>query len=148
MNHYTITLNQKQMSLIAEALDLKQRIELGQWREIQDVLPLKKPIDYNQLHNDMNLIGTILSNHMLEGIDGGFSSLGIGHPSLPESNGVLYDMYKVIRRKLSMQRLIDEGKIQDENVSRNNLPITVDYDEIYRWSNEPLIQIQKVENYE
>jgi hypothetical protein len=148
MNHYTITLNQKQMSLIAEALDLLQRVQLGQWREIETSLPLKKPIDYNQLHNDMNLIGAILSNHMLDGIDGGFSSLGIGHPSLPESNGVLYDMYKVIRRKLSMQRLIDEGKIQDENVSRNNLPITVDYDEIYRWSNEPLIQIQKVETNE
>lgn len=148
MNHYTITLNQKQMSLIAEALDLLQRVQLGQWREIQDNLPLKKPIDYTQLHNDIDTIGEILSHHMIDNINGMNSSLGIGHPSLPESNSILYDMYKVIRRKLSMQRLIDEGKIQDENVSRNNLPITVDYDEIYRWSNEPLIQIQKVETNE
>lgn len=144
MNHYTITLNEEQMRLIAEALDLKQRIQLGQVREIETSLPLKKPIDYEKLHSDLNLIGAILSNHMIAGVDGISSSLGIGNKNLPNSNLVLYDMYKVIRRKISMQRLLDEGKIQDENVSRNDLPITVDYDTIYQWGDEPLIQIQKV----
>ncbi len=144
MNHYTITLNETQLKLIADSLDMLQRIQLGQWREIETSLPLKKPIDYNQLHNDLELIGAILSNHMIDGINGTSSSLGIGNENLPSSNLVIYDMYKMIRRKISMQRLIDEGKIENENVSRNDLPITVDYDNVYKWSDEPLIQIQKV----
>ncbi|MFO0006449.1 MAG: hypothetical protein ACK559_35540, partial [bacterium] len=87
MKTYNLTITEKQARALVDATDLLQRVQLGQWREIQDNLPLQKPIDYEELHQDMSLIGAILSKHMIDGIDGGASSLGVGHPDLPESNG-------------------------------------------------------------
>lgn len=141
---YNLTITELQAQAIAHACDLLSRVQIGQWREIVDWLPLQKPIDYDELHQDTKVIGDILSKHMIDNINGCASSLGIGHPDLPKNNGVLYDLYKVITRELSMERLISEGKIPHKNVSRNQLPITVNYDEIHRWGDEPLAEIQKV----
>ena len=141
---YNLQVTEKQAKALMEATDLLQRVQLGQWREIGDSLPLKKPIDYSQLHNDMRLIGSVLSNHMIDNIDGGASSLGIGHPSLPESNGILYDLHCVIRRKLAVERAVENGVIENENVSRNKMPITVDYDTAMHWGNCPLAKIERI----
>ena len=141
---YTLTITEKQARALMDACNLLQRIQLGQVREIEDNLPLKKPIDYEQFHNDMRLIGSILSQHMIDGIDGNASSLGIGNPNLPESNGILYDLHRVIRRKLSVERAVEQGIIENENVSRNKMPITVDFDTIMMWGNEKLATIERV----
>jgi hypothetical protein len=141
---YTLTITEKQARALMDACDLLQRIQLGQVREIEDNLPLKKPIDYEQFHNDMRLIGSILSHHMIDGIDGNASSLGIGNPNLPESNGILYDLYCVIRRKLAVERAVEQGLIENENVSRNEMPITVDFDTPHKWSLEPLAKMERV----
>ncbi len=141
---YTLTITEKQARALMDATDLLQRIQLGQVREIEDNLPLKKPIDYEQFHNDMRLIGSILSQHMIDNIDGNASSLGIGHPSLPESNGILYDLHCVIRRKLAVERAVENGIIENENVSRNEMPITVDFDTPHKWSLEPLAKMERV----
>jgi len=141
---YNLQITEKQAKALMEATDFLQRIQLGQVREIQDNLPLKKPIDYSQLHNDMRLIGSVLSNHMIDNIDGGASSLGIGHPSLPESNGILYDLHCVIRRKLAVERAVENGVIENENVSRDKMPITVDYDFPMHWGSEKLAKIERI----
>ena len=141
---YTLTITEKQARALMDATDLLQRIQLGQVREIEDNLPLKKPIDYEQFHNDMRLIGSILSQHMIDGIDGNASSLGIGNPNLPESNGILYDLHCVIRRKLAVERAVEKGIIENENVSRNEMPITVDFDTPMKWSLEPLAKMERV----
>lgn len=141
---YQLTITEEQARALCFACDVLQRVQLGQWREIVDWLPLKKPIDYEQLHKDTRVIGEILSNHMIDGIDGGASSLGIGHPDLPKENGVLYDLYKVISRELALERLLDEGEIPHKNVSRNQLPWTVDFDEVHRWGDEPLAVMERV----
>lgn len=143
---YTVTLTEKQLNAIADACDLLQRVQLGQWQEIQDSLPLRFPVEYDQFHRDIRLIGEILSQHMLDGINGVSSSLGIGHSSLPESNGILYDLYKVIRRKLALEKLIEDGKIRHENVSRNELPIYIQYDEVHSWGGEPLMTIEQIKD--
>ena len=143
---YTLTITEAQAQALAYACDVLQRVQLGQWREIIDWLPLQKPIDYEELHQDQKIIGSILSKHMIDNIDGQFSSLGIGSSNLPDNNRVLYDLYKVITRELSMERLIDEGKILNKNVPRNQLPWTVNFDEIHRWGNEPLAKIEKVKD--
>jgi len=142
---YNLQITEKQAKALMEATNLLQRVQLGQWREIQDNLPLKKPIDYSQLHEDMRLIGSVLSNHMIGHINGGASSLGIGHPSLPESNGILYDLHCVIRRKLAIERAVENGVIENENVSRNKMPITVDYDTLMHWGSEKLATIERVQ---
>ena len=145
MKTYNLTITEKQARALVDATDLLQRVQLGQWREIQDSLPLQKPIDYEEFHQDMKIIGAILSKHMIGGIDGGASSLGVGHPDLPESNGILYDLHRVIRRKLSVERAVEQGIIENENVSRNEMPITVDFDIPMKWGTEKLATITRIE---
>lgn len=141
---YTLTITEEQARALQYATDVLQRIQLGQWREIVDWLPIQKPIDYNELHQDQRIIGAILSKHMIDNIDGGASSLGVGHPDLPKSNGVLYDLYCVIRRKLAVERAVEEGLIENENVSRNQMPITVDFDTPMKWGDQPLAVMERV----
>ena len=142
---YNLQITEKQAKALMEATDLLQRVQLGQWKEIEDSLPLKKPIDYEQLHNDLRLIGSILSNHMLDGIDGGASSLGIGHPSLPESNGILYDLYKVIAHKLCWERAVEEGIVESEDSPRKFMEMmTVDFDPPMHWGSEKLAKIERI----
>lgn len=142
---YTLTITEKQAKALVDATDLLQRVQLGQWREIEDNLPLKKPIDYEQFHNHMQLIGSILSNHLLDNIDGYASSLGIGHPELPESNGILYDLHCVIRNKLAWERAVEQGIIESED-SERKWPemMTVDYDPPMKWGNEPLAKMERI----
>ena len=144
MKTYTLTITEKQARALMDATDLLQRVQIGQWREIEDNLPLQKPIDYQELRDDFQIIGAILSKHMINNIDGGASSLGVGHPELPESNGILYDLHRVIRRKLSVERAVEQGIIENENVSRNKMPITVDFDTIMMWGTEPIAKIERV----
>jgi hypothetical protein len=141
---YNLRITESQARALSFACDLLQRVEIGQWREIIDWIPLKKPTDYDQLHKDTRVIGEILSKHMKEDIDGLSSSLGIGHPDLPKNNGVLYDLHCVIRRKLAIERAVEEGIIENENVSRNQMPITVDFDEVYGWGDEKLAVMERV----
>jgi len=141
---YTLTITEKQARALMDATDLLQRVQIGQWREIEDNLPLQKPIDYQELRDDFQIIGAILSKHMIDNIDGGASSLGVGHPELPESNGILYDLHRVIRRKLSVERAVENGIIENENVSRNEMPITVDFDTIMMWGTEKLATMERV----
>jgi hypothetical protein len=142
---YNLTITEKQARALMDATDLLQRIQLGQVREIEDNLPLKKPIDYDEFHKDMKIIGAILSKHMIGEIDGNSSSLGVGHQDLPESNGILYDLHRVIRRKLSVERAVEQGIIENENVSRNQMPITVNFDTVMKWGTEPLAKIERVQ---
>jgi hypothetical protein len=144
MKTYTLTITEKQARALMDATDLLQRVQIGQWREIEDNLPLQKPIDYQELRDDFQIIGVILSKHMIDNIDGGASSLGVGHPELPESNGILYDLHRVIRRKLSVERAVENGIIENENVSRNEMPITVDFDTIMMWGTEKLATMERV----
>ena len=145
MKTYTLTITESQARALSFACDVLQRVQLGQWREIVDWLPLKKPIDYEELHQDKQIIGAILSKHMIDNIDGGASSLGIGHPDLPKNNGVLYDLYCVIRRKLAVERAVEEGLIENENVSRNQMPITVDFDTPMKWGDQPLAKMERID---
>jgi hypothetical protein len=141
---YNLIITEKQAQAILCAVDLLQRIQLGQWKEIKDHLPLKKPIEYENLHGDMQVISTILSWHMVNNVDGGFSSLGLGHPSLPESNGILYDLYQVIRRKLSIEQAVEDGVIQNENVSQNEMPINMNFDVPIKWGSEELATMERL----
>jgi hypothetical protein len=142
---YTLTITEKQAKAIQDATDLLQRVQLGQWREIEDYLPLRYPVDYTNLHEDMRLIGQILSRYMIAGIDGGASSLGIGHPSLPEDNGILYDLHCVIRHKLSWERAVEQGVVESED-SERKWPemMTVNYDPPLKWGDEPLPKMERV----
>jgi len=140
---YTLQITEKQVQALKEATDLLMRVQLGQFREIKEHLPLKETIDYEALHQHLNLIGRILSVYMIDSIDGYGSSLGIGHEELPESNGILYDLHCVLRRQLAVERAVENGVIENENVSRNEMPITIDFDNLHQWGTEPLAKIER-----
>lgn len=142
---YTLTITEKQARVLQEATDLLQRVQLGQWREIEDNLPLKKPVDYEELRNDFQIIGAILSKHMINNVDGYSSSLGIGNENLPESNGILYDLHCVIRHKLSWERAVEEGIIESET-SERKWPemMTVNYDPPMKWGTEPFAKMERI----
>jgi hypothetical protein len=145
MKTYTLTITEKQAWALQEATYLLQRVQLGQWREIQDNLPLKKSIDYQELRDDFQIIGALLSKHMIDGIDGYASSLGVGHPDLPESNGILYDLHCAIRHKLSWERAVEEGVIESENSPRKWPEMMgVNYDPPMKWGTEPLAKIERM----
>ncbi len=145
MKTYNLTITEKQAWALQEATDLLQRVQLGQWKEIQDNLPLQKPIDYGEFHQDMRIIGAILSKHMIGGIDGGASSLGIGNKNLPESNGILYDLHCVIRHKLSWERAVEQNVIESEDSERKWPEMMgVNFDPPMKWGTEPLAKIERV----
>jgi hypothetical protein len=145
MKTYNLTITEKQAWALQEATDLLQRVQLGQWKEIQDNLPLQKPIDYEEFHQDMRIIGAILSKHMIGGIDGGASSLGIGNKNLPESNGILYDLHCVIRHKLSWERAVEQNVIESEDSERKWPEMMgVNFDPPMKWGTEPLAKIERV----
>jgi hypothetical protein len=146
MKKYSVELTEKQVKALINATDLMQRIELGQFREIETHLPLQKPVDWSSLHEDFRLIGSILSKHMIDGIDGGSSSLGIGHPSLPETNSILYDIHCVLRNKLSWEDAVEKGVIENENSPRK-FPEMMQtwYDTPMKYSTEDLPVIKRIE---
>jgi hypothetical protein len=142
---YNLTITEEQARALQYATDLLQRVQLGQWEEIVDWLPLKKPIDYTKLHEDRRTIGKILSEHMVDQIDGYGSSLGIGHSDLPKNNGVLYDLHCVIRHKLAWEHAVESGVIESEQ-SERKWPemMQVCYDNPMKWGNQPLAKMEKV----
>lgn len=143
---YNLRITEKQARALSYACDVLQRIELGQWEEIVDWLPLKKPINYDQLHKDRSTIRKILSQHMIDEVDGYGSSLGVGHPDLPKNNGVLYDLHCVIRKKLAWESAVERGVIESEDSPRKwPEMIQVSYDDVYGWGDEPLATIERVQ---
>lgn len=144
---YSVELTEKQVKALIEATDFLQRIQLGQVREIETNLPLKKPVDWQSLHDDLKSIGYILAHHMIDNVDGNASSLGIGHPSLPETNSILYDIHCVLRNKLSWEEAVEKGIIEDEHSSRKWPEMMQTwYDTPVHWSKEPLPVIKRIEN--
>jgi hypothetical protein len=142
---YTLTITEEQARALQYATDVLQRVQLGQWEEIVDWLPLKKPTDYTKLHKDRRTIGKILSDHMVDQIDGYGSSLGVGHPYLPKNNGVLYDLHCVIRKKLAWEQAVENGVIESED-SERKWPemMQVCYDDPMKWGNQPLAKMERV----
>jgi hypothetical protein len=142
---YNLQLTEKQLLLLSEAANLMQRVQLGQWREIEDSLPLRMPIDYEQLHHDLTLMGKILSTHLIDGIDGCFSSLGVGSQNLPKSNSILYDIKRTIEHKISWERAVEEGIVESESSPRKwPQMMAVSYDPPMKWSDEPLPNIARI----
>jgi len=75
---YTLTITEEQAKVIEHSTELLSRIMGGQWREVLDWLPLHKEMDWEEYHNDVNIMTAILSKHMIDGIDGWSSSFGVG----------------------------------------------------------------------
>lgn len=141
---YTIELNKRQVETIMAAMEIYARLGIGQWRDAVDALPLKP--DYDTWHDDLDAIGAILARHTKRSVNGWQSSLGISSADVAENAQIAWDVYQVIRKKLSWQRAVLEGVVESENSPRNwGKMMSVVYDDLFQVSNEPPVIIKSAE---
>lgn len=144
--NYLSTLSKEQLEVIQKATDLFVRIQLGQWREILELLPLQENIDYGELHKDANLIGEFLSKYLISNVNGLNSSLGVGHPDLPETNSIALDISNTIRHRLSWDKAKDEKIVESDSSPRDlSKMFGVNYDTPMNWSEQPLPTFTRID---
>jgi hypothetical protein len=135
---YKIIVNERQLGILTAACEILGRLGLGQWRDAIERLPLKdfKEMNWSEYHEDLNTIGQILSKHMKNNIDGYRSSFGVGSDKTPKGTDEAFDLMEVFRHRLSHDRA-DEKGIYERH--------TRQYDKPFKWGEEPLATIEKVE---
>jgi len=141
---YQITLNKKQAELVCEALNVLSRLGSGQWRDAIGHLP----IDNIQpgWFDDLDAIGCILKKYTINHVDGWRSSLGIFQTETPTEAKMCWDMYQVIRNRLSWDRAVADGVVESLSSPRKWPEMMgVSYDEPMFASEEPFIRIEGVE---
>lgn len=141
---YTLTVTETQAAAISRACEIVARLGIGQFRDALEQLPT---VDFlpEGWHDDMQRIGEILSRHMIGGIDGYRSSMGIHADAVDESARILFDVHRVIRHRLSWQRAVDSGIVPSLDSPRDwSRMLGVHFDEPSPVaSKEPLAQIRE-----
>jgi hypothetical protein len=146
MKTYTLTITEKQARALMDACELLSRIQGGQVREVFEYLPLKKGVDWEVYHQIQDELTKRMPEILKDGINGWSSSFGVGHPELPESHDISWDLYQVIRHKLSWERAVEEGVIESENSPRKwSEMMGVSFDPPMKWSNEKLAIMTRIE---
>jgi len=145
MKTYNLQVTEEQLKVISTACELLSRIQGGQIREAFDYLPLKKGVDWEVYHQIQDELTKRMPEILKDGIDGWSSSFGVGHPELPESHDIAWDLYQVIRHKLSWERAVEEGVIESENSPRKwSEMMGVSFDPPMRFGSEKLAKIERV----
>ena len=137
MNSYTITVTEKQAKLIAQALDLVSRLQMGQWPEFIDWLPQQHLFNRHELREK---IQPIMAEHFRKArpegcqypIDGWNNNYDIHSEFVRDAARVAWDLQKVIEHQLAWDHSPNGG-------------ITVDFDGPVHAGKEPLATIVKVE---
>jgi hypothetical protein len=141
MKKYTIEITENQANVIKEALEVFARLGIGQFRDALESLPLKPHAE--GWHDDMLVIGQILKKYTRSNVDGWQSSLSIHSQDVNDEAQIAWDIYQVVRRKLSWDYAIGNGWVKDENDSRNwKEMMGVNYDDPLQVGPEPLAKIE------
>ena len=135
MSTYNITVTENQARLIAQAMDLVSRIQMGQWYEFIDWLPPTKNFCRHHLREQLQ---PVMSEHFRKtkpadcpfAIDGWGSHYGIHSEYIPDTARVAWDLQKVIEHRLAWDRQPEGG-------------FTVDFDGPRHVGGEPLAKIVK-----
>lgn len=132
---YQVKLTKEQLQTIQEATNLLLRVQLGQWDEIFRHLPLEDTYDADSLYALKRSFANKLSLFMKDNVDGIFSSFGVGHSELPETNSIALDIHNTIRHKLAWE---------NEQSPISLSLIGVQYDKPMNYSDQPLPVIEKL----
>ncbi len=137
---YVLTLTETQAEVMNQALEVLARLGIGQFRDALYLMPLRPTADYS-LMGSMVEIEKILRRHMNDN--------GLG-PSMraaeSEHTQVAWDMYQVIRHRLSWDRAVEDGLVASLDAPRDWLKMTgVNYDDPMRTGPEPLAKIERAE---
>lgn len=129
---YTLTITEEQANTLINALDLYQRIGMGQLEEIKHTAVPAPGHKYNWVEVDQTM--AILKLQLL-----GWPHIGTAHsilsPDLPDQFRVAWDIQQVVRHRLAYDGLKPGEKPG----------IYVYFDEPRRTSKEPLPEIKQVE---
>jgi hypothetical protein len=143
---YTLTVTQQQAAVLQVACEFLARIQCGQVRQVFDHLPLRKDLDYGILHDIEDNLTERMPEILVNGIDGWRSSLGVGNKNLPPSSDIAWDLYCVIRHRLSWDKAIEKGIVDSVDSPRKTPEMMgVSYDSPMKWGSEPLATIVPAE---
>jgi hypothetical protein len=135
---YTLTVTKEQAETLILATEILARLGIGQFRDALECLPTREFLP-DGWHEDMDGIGKMLSRHMIGGIDGYRSSLGIRHKDVREPSRIAWDLYQVLRHRLAWDRAAKGGIVESANAPRKwPEMMQVHYDEPMKVSDQPL----------
>ncbi|MDD2663996.1 MAG: hypothetical protein PHD19_09570 [Dechloromonas sp.] len=135
---YTLTVTKEQAQTLIQATEILARLGIGQFRDALECLPTREflPEGWSE---DMDSIGQLLSRHMIGGIDGYRSSLGIHHNDVRKEAKIAWDLYQVLRHRLSWDRAVREGIVESADSPRKwPEMMQTHYDEPMKVSDQPL----------
>lgn len=145
MKKYTITVTEEQAFALVEATEILARLGIGQFQHALEYLPLIKRYP-NGWFEDMEIIGQLLAAYTIGGINGYNSSLGIHADQVSEQAKIAWDLYQVIRHRLSWDQAVKNGIVKSIDSPRNLAEMfQVYYDDPTKTSKQPLATITKVE---
>jgi hypothetical protein len=145
MKTYTLTITEAQAQTIQVACELLSRIQGGQVCEVFEHLPLRKSVDWNVYHEIKDELTKRMPEILKDGINGWNSHFGVGHPDLPKSHDISWDLYQVVRHQLSWDYAIEQGWVDDYQSPRKwDKMLGVSYDEPMKFGDEPLAKMERV----
>lgn len=131
---YNLSVNKKQLETIKEACEFLSRVKGGQFKEVFRHLPIDDKLNaelvYRSEVNASKHIDPLISKETdLEKYD----------------YATAWDIYQVIRHKLSWQKAVEDGIVASEDSLRNwSQMVTVNYDDPIKTGTEPLPTITDV----
>lgn len=148
MSDYTLTLTQRQLETLQEALDTYSRLGIGQWRQAFERLPLRQKdpsFNWAHWHDFLDDVGFQIRGFTKQRVDGYQSSLGIHSREISESAQIAWDLHQTIRNRLSWDRAIEQGIVESLDSPRNwREMMGVSYDEPLPTSDQPLAKLERL----
>ena len=113
MTTYTLTVTENQARLIAQAMDIVSRVQIGQWHEFIDWLPQQQRFCRHTLREQLL---PVMSEHFRKtkpdgcpyAIDGWGSHYGIHSEYVPDTARVAWDLKKVIEHRPPIPKVLSE----------------------------------------
>jgi len=134
---YTITLNEAQAGTIQIACEVLARLGIGQFRDALEQLPTMEFMP-DGWHEDMNAVENILRKHIQP------NGKSVHQLRTREQHKVAWDLYTLVRHRLSWDRAIDEGRIKPGDSRKWPEMMAVNYDDPHHTSKEPIAKIEEV----
>ena len=145
---YTLTITEEQARVLQTATELYARISSGDIGDAIGNLPIKwNTINYDEYHEDVNTIRTLIRKYTIGNVDGYKTKLGVGSSDKVPGSDISWDLYQVIRHKLSWVCAVERDMVENEDALRNwDKMMQVCYDEPRRCGSEELAKMENVKN--
>ena len=145
---YTITLTEDQAETLMYATEVLARLGIGEFRDALEWLPTRKEFQEGW-HEDMTVIGRILSRHMMDAYAGRRSKRDkrdSHNDDVRTAANISWDLHQVIRHRLAWDRAIAKGVVDGPEAPRKWSMTGAYYDEPIKSSTEPLAEIRRVDS--